>query len=59
MTYFTINLTKKFTKHFTKACVRGVGIAATGGLLLGGPAMAEAGPADEGAEPVTNPVTSE
>ena len=59
MTYFTINLTKKFTKHFTKACVRGVGIAATGGLLLGGPAIAEAGPADEGAEPVTNPVTSE
>lgn len=48
-----------FTKNFTRTCLRGVGIAATGGLLLGGPAMAEVRPADERAEPVTNPVTSE
>ena len=55
MTFFTRNFTRTFHRTF----LRGVGIAATGGLLLGGPAMAEVRTAGERAEPVTNPVTLE
>ncbi len=55
MTYST----RHFTRTFHRTFLRGVGIAATGGLLLGGPAMAELRPAGERTEPVTNPVNSE
>lgn len=55
MTYFSKNSTRTFRRSF----LRGMGIAATGGLLLGGPAMAEVRPVGERTEPVTNPVTSE
>ncbi len=55
MTYST----RHFTRTFRRTFLRGVGIAATGGLLLGGPAMAEVRAVGERAEPVTNPVTSE
>lgn len=48
-----------FTKTFHRTFLRGVGIAATGGLLLGGPAMAEVTPAGERTEPVTNAVNPE
>lgn len=48
-----------FTRTFNRTFLRGVGIAATGGLLLGGPAMAEVMPLGERTEPVTNPVALE
>jgi opacity protein-like surface antigen len=48
-----------FTRTFNRTFLRGVGIAATGGLLLGGPAMAEVMPLGENTEPVTNPVAME
>jgi opacity protein-like surface antigen len=63
MTYstkiFTRNVTRNVTSTFHRTFLRGVGIAATGGLLLGGPAMAEVRPVGERAEPVTNPAPSE
>ncbi|MCP9860565.1 porin family protein [Cyanobium sp. Cruz-8D1] len=45
-----------FAKTFKRTFLRGVGIAATGGLLFGGAAMAEVNSLGERSEPVADPV---
>lgn len=45
-----------FASTFQRTFLRGVGIAATGGLLFGGTAMAEVRPLGERSEPVSDPI---
>ena len=55
MTYFT----RAFSPTIKQTFLRGVGIAATGGLLLGGPAMADVRTLGDRSEPATDQVPAE
>ncbi len=48
-----------FTSTFRRTFLRGVGIAATGGLLIGGPAMADVRTPGERSQPVTDLVPAD